>query len=571
MFSRSPWKALLLAGFGLALAGCTNNQVDSITVAPATQPLTVGQTVQFSATGIENHGSHPSTNSNVTNLVTWSSSTPAVATVNSAGLATAVAAGTTTISASMPGFGGTVTGTATITVTGSATGGTGGSIASISIIPGTQAVAAPTDTAQFIAIGTTTNGATTNLTSQVTWTSSSAQIATIGASTGLATGVGQGTATITALYSPSGSGSSVVTGTAQFTVSGGVTEQYTAVKIVPVSLDLSAGQTSQFVAIGTLGSSGLLVDVTSSAQITWSSSSATGSGAIATVSAAGLVTGKSAGTATITAELTNPDKTVVTASGTVTVSATTVPEPLLSLTIIPATITVNNLQGTGQFLAIGTFSTAPYVQDLTNSPNTTWISSFPDDFPVDTNSGGTSSASAGIVTAYASGTATIIAEYQNPSDKTIQTATATFNCPLELPNPGGNPPTAGSCYTGQSGPLKATLTVYGEGLDTKDWVLTAPSATGTPDVIHCGPGWTAEGGTGGSVCTGIYPIGTTVTITAGQAPTPAVSTPPTNPVTTAFGGWTYNCTPTAPISATGPNSCTINLGATNASVGAIFN
>jgi hypothetical protein len=42
------------------------------------------------------------------------------------------------------------------------------------------------------------------------------------------------------------------------------------------------------------------------------------------------------------------------------------PEPLLSLTIIPSAITVGNLQDTGQFLAIGTFSTAPYVRDLTN-------------------------------------------------------------------------------------------------------------------------------------------------------------------------------------------------------------
>ena len=157
------------------------------------------------------------------------------------------------------------------------------------------------------------------------------------------------------------------------------------------------------------------------------------------------------------------------------------------------------------------------------------LSSFPDYFPVDTNSGGTPSATAGIVTAYASGkSSTIIAEYANP-DGTIQTATATFNCPLALPNPTGNPPTPGSCYTGEAGPLKATLTVYGEGLNTTNWLVTAPSATGTPDVIHCGPGWAADGGTGGSVCVGIYPIGTTVTLTA--------------PAQTGvnFGGWTYNC------------------------------
>jgi hypothetical protein len=292
-------------------------------------------------------------------------------------------------------------------------------------------------------------------------------------------------------------------------------------------------------------------DVTSAAQLKWTSSVPT----IDSVSATGLVAGVSAGSTTITAEWTNPDTSVVSATANVTVSLTSAPEPLLSLTIIPASLSVGDLQDTGQFLAIGTFSTVPYVRDLTNDPGTTWTSSFPDMFPVSTNSGGTPSASAGIVTAYGTGTAAIIAEATSP-DGTIQTATATFSCPLVLPNP---PTTAGSCWTGQTGPLKATLTVYGEGLNSTDWLVTGPSATGTPNVIHCGPGWAANGQTGGSVCVGIYPLGTTVTLTA---PAQAGA---------QFGGWTFNCTPTAPITAAGPNSCKVVLGATNASVGAIFN
>jgi hypothetical protein len=177
---------------------------------------------------------------------------------------------------------------------------------------------------------------------------------------------------------------------------------------------------------------------------------------------------------------------------------------------------------------------------------------------VNTNSGGTSSASAGIVTAYGTGTASIIAEATSP-DGTIQTASATFSCPLTLPDPYGHPPTPGSCDVGQVGPLKATLTVYGEGLNTTNWLVTAPSATNTPDVIHCGPGWAADGNTGGSVCVGIYPIGSTVTLTA--------------PARTGvqFGGWTYNCAPVGAVTAAGPNSCMIKLGTTNATVGAIFN
>jgi hypothetical protein len=343
-------------------------------------------------------------------------------------------------------------------------------------------------------------------------------------------------------------------------VAGGTNEQYTAVTLIPNAQALAEGQTSQFVALGTLGTTGLLVDVTNSPQIKWTSDVPS---IASIVLATGLASGVSAGNTTITAELSNPDGTVVSGNAAITVSATTAPEPLLSLTIIPGSIALGDLQDTGQFLAIGTFSVAPFVRDLTNDANTTWISSFPDTFPVNTNSGGTPSASAGIVTAYGTGSATIIAETQNPIDKTIQTATATISCILVLPSPDSIPPIPGNCDVGEVGPLKATLTIYGEGLNTTNWVLTAPSATATPDVIHCGPGWTANGGTGGSVCTAIYPIGTTVTITAAQAPST------TN--TTTFGGWTYNCTPTAPIVAAGTNSCTISLGATNATVGAIFN
>jgi hypothetical protein len=149
----------------------------------------------------------------------------------------------------------------------------------------------------------------------------------------------------------------------------------------------------------------------------------------------------------------------------------------------------------------------------------------------------------------------IIAEATNPVDKTIQTATATFTCPLALPNPTGNPPTAGSCNQAQS-QLFSTLTVYNEGLNTSNWVITASSATGTADVIHCGPGWPLANG--GSVCSATYPLGTIVTLTA-----PAQSG-------VSFGGWSTNCLAQGTVSSTGPNSCTVQL-TTNDTVGGIFN
>jgi hypothetical protein len=260
----------------------------------------------------------------------------------------------------------------------------------------------------------------------------------------------------------------------------------------------------------------------------------------------------------------------------VTITATTAPEPLLSLTIIPSSITVGNLQDTGNFLAIGTFSSVPYVRDLTNT--VTWISAEPDVFPVTTDSAAQNDgAPGGIVTAFGSGTAVIIAEAVS-SDKTIQTATATFSCPYLLPAP----PQPGSCFPGsQANSLLSTLTIYNEGLNTTNWEVTAPSATGTADVIHCGPGWAVNGGAGGSVCVASYPNGTTVLLTepAGAG---------------AFGGWSTDCTPSDasgnPLlgptyyTAAGPNYCTvivgdvtptgttnINQGNSNVSVGAIFN
>jgi uncharacterized protein YjdB len=543
---------LVLLGLPLALSLTACNKVEAVSIIPGAgiEILTAaGQTAQYTAYATEQMGSGPTTTANVTTSVTWSSSNPNIATINSSGLATAVGAGYVEITA-VASDGALAASDLTVNIPGTTTGSTGNTIASISIIPGSQSVSSPSQTSQFLAIGTTSSGATVNLTSQVAWSSSSAQIATVNSS-GLATAIGQGTTTITTLYA-NVVGGTVVTGTATFTVAGGTTEQYTAVTILPGSQALSAsGQTGQFIALATTGSTGLKTDVTSSSQITWSSSIPT----IATVSASGLAEGVSAGSTTITAELTNPDGSVVSGTATVAISLTAAPEPLLSLTIIPNSVTAGAIGDTAQFLAIGTYATAPYVRDLTNSSDLAWISTEPNYFPVNSNTGGNSGASAGIVTAMTNGSTVIIAEATNPVDKTIQTATATFSCPLILPNLTGNPPTPGSCNQAQN-QLFSTLTVYNEGLNTSNWVITASSATGTADVIHCGPGWPLANG--GSVCSATYPLGTIVTLTA-----PAQSG-------VSFGGWSTNCLAQGTVSSTGPNTCTVTL-TTNDTVGAIFN
>ena len=137
MLDRLSPRALLLIGIALPIAGCTNPLVDSITVAPTSQSIAVAQSAQFTATGTYGHGAnHPTTTSDITNQVAWTSSVPSVATINSAGAATGVSAGATTITATIKGYTGTLTASATLVVSGSSGGVSPGAVlVGLTIIP----------------------------------------------------------------------------------------------------------------------------------------------------------------------------------------------------------------------------------------------------------------------------------------------------------------------------------------------------------------------------------------------------------------------------------------------------
>jgi hypothetical protein len=75
----------------------TLTKLPAITITPQNKTLNQGTTQQFTAT-VDQNG----TTVDVTNLVTWSSSNAAVATINSSGLATGISDGSTTIS-TIPG------------------------------------------------------------------------------------------------------------------------------------------------------------------------------------------------------------------------------------------------------------------------------------------------------------------------------------------------------------------------------------------------------------------------------------------------------------------------------------
>lgn len=89
--------------------------LNSIAVTPANPSITAGATQQFTAAGTYSDG----TFADITMQVTWNSSNSAVATVNSSGLATGVAAGTSNITATS----GSITGNTNLTVTAPLPGG----------------------------------------------------------------------------------------------------------------------------------------------------------------------------------------------------------------------------------------------------------------------------------------------------------------------------------------------------------------------------------------------------------------------------------------------------------------
>ncbi len=160
----------------------------SIAVTPANPSVAAGTTQQFTATGTFAGG----TTYNLTPSVTWSSTSTTVATVSNTsptqGLASALAAGTSTIMATS----GKIVGSTVLTVTPI--------LVSIAVTPAAPSISVGA-TQQFTATGTYSDNTTQDLTISATWTSAALTVATISntaGTQGLATSVAAGTATITA-------------------------------------------------------------------------------------------------------------------------------------------------------------------------------------------------------------------------------------------------------------------------------------------------------------------------------------------------------------------------------------
>jgi hypothetical protein len=368
---------------GSTALNVTSATLVSIAITPPRAGIAAGTTTQFTATGTYSDG----TTQNLTSQVTWSSSSTGVATVSNAagsnGLGTASAQGSTTLSASL----GSVSGTAPLTVTAA-------TLVSIAVTP-TSPTVPDGDTEQFTATGTYTDGTHENLTSMVTWSSSSgtvAQVSNASGSNGLGTATAQGSTTVSAAFGG-------VSGSTPLTVSAAT---LVSLAITPPNPSIAKGTSEQFTATGTY-SDNSTQDLTTS--VSWSSSTTSTAPISNAQGSNGLATGSAVGTTTIGAALDG----VSTSTG-----LTVTPATLVSIGVTPTSPSIPN-GNTEQFTATGTYTDGT-TQNLTSA--VTWSSSATGTATVSNASG-----SNGLATTAAQGSTTISAQLGGVSGSTPLTVT----------------------------------------------------------------------------------------------------------------------------------------------------
>lgn len=303
----------------------------SIAITPANPTIARQTTIQFIATGTYTDNS----TQNLTSKVAWSSSDSAIATVSSTaptgGLASAVAAGQTTIAATLGG----ISGNTTLTVS-SATA------TSLAIAPLNPAIPLGTNQ-QFTATAGFSDGSQQDVTGVTQWSSSATAVASITVS-GLASGKSIGSTTVKGTFS----------GLSTSTTLNVNASNLTSIAITPAAGSIAQGTRLQLGATGTFND-GSTRDLTFLAS--WQSSDAT----IASVSGSGVASGVSPGTVNVTATLGG-----VSGSTSFTITNATI----ASIVITPASSTMPT-GGYKNFTATGVFSDSSQ-QNLTSQ--VTWSS-----------------------------------------------------------------------------------------------------------------------------------------------------------------------------------------------------
>src|SRR5205809_649327 len=336
--------------------------------------------------------------------------------------------------------------------------------ANVTVDSTVQLVAIPVDSA-----GTALGGRT------VTWTSGAPGVATVDGS-GLVTGVAAGSATITAT-------SEGKSGSAAVTVAAAPPAPVASVSISPASASVSVGQTVQLAAMPKDANGNLL----SGRTVSWSS----GNTDVATVAASGLVTGVSAGAATITAASEGQ-------TGTAAITVTSV--PVASVAVSPTTASV----------AVGqTQQLSATPKDASGNPLTGRTVSW--------SSGNTAVATvsaSGLVTGVGAGAATITAASEGQSGTAAITVTSVPVASVAVS------PAAASVPAGQAVQLSAVTK------DSAGTVLTGRALT-----------WASSNGgiasvNGSGLVTGVAVGAATITATSeGKSGTAAITVTALPPVT----------------------------------------
>ncbi len=257
--------------FNLTVSGAT---ISTLSISPVTPSVAKGLSTQFTVSGTFSDSSIQ----DLTFDAVWSSAPGTFATVSndpaSKGLAQTLAEGTETITATFDGM----SDVALLTVTPKA-------LQTITVSPAGATIAGLAQTLNFKANGLYSDGTSADITSLVAWASSNTAVATIVATTGVATSVEAGTSTISAALDG-------VTGTQELTV------KVLDLRISPASPVLVVGGTTRLTLTST-PPGGTASDVTTASE--WTSSNP----AVATVGNVspnkGLVTAVAVGSCIITA------------------------------------------------------------------------------------------------------------------------------------------------------------------------------------------------------------------------------------------------------------------------------
>jgi uncharacterized protein YjdB len=350
--------------------------------------VAVGQTAHATP-AVQDASGNPLTD----RTVSYQSGNTAIATVSNTGDVSAVAPGSTSISATSEG----ITGSAPISVSAPAPI----PVASVSVSPGSSTLQVGA-TVQLAA--TTRDGSNNVLTGRaVVWTSGNTAVASV-SSSGLVTAVGAGSAQINAA-------SEGQVGSATITVNAPPPPPpapVASVVVSPGSSTLNINATAQLSATTRDANNNVLTG----RVVSWSSANSS----IASVnSATGLATAVGAGTVQITA--TSEGKT---GSATIVVNAPAPPPPVpvASVTVAPASSTLN---------AGETVQLTATMRDANNTVLTgrvvSWSSATPSIASVNSNTG--------LVTAVAAGTVQITAT----SEGKTSSASVTVNAPTPPPPP----------------------------------------------------------------------------------------------------------------------------------------